>query len=62
MRLLVYTMFITNNCENLVKNQKISKYYENDCNLKAVIDQIDIDKLKAVSSDLSSRSNVVVIL
>ena len=55
-------MFITNNCENLVKNQKISKYYENDCNLKAGIDQIDIDKLKAVSSDLSSRSNVVVIL
>ena len=62
MRLLVYAMFITNNCENLVKNQKISKYYENDCNLKAGIDQIDIDKLKAVSSDLSSRSNVVVIL
>ena len=36
---LVYTMFIINNCasfhlcwkENLVKHQKVSKYYENDC-------------------------------
>ena len=39
MRQLVYTMFITNNRalfhvwgkENLVKYQKVSKYYENDC-------------------------------
>ena len=36
---LVYTMFITNNCasfhlwckENLVKHQKVWKYYENNC-------------------------------
>ena len=36
---LVYTMFISNNCtlfhlwrkENLVKHQKVSKYYETDC-------------------------------
>ena len=39
MRQLVYTMFISNNCasqhlwrkENLVKHQRVSKYYENDC-------------------------------
>ena len=39
MRQLVYTMFISNNCqsfhlwlyENLAKHQKVSKYYENDC-------------------------------
>ena len=36
---LIYTMFISNNCasfhllwkENLVKYQKVSKHYENDC-------------------------------
>ena len=41
MRQLVYTLFISNNCasfhlwwkENLVKHQKVSKYYENDCRL-----------------------------
>ena len=39
MRQLVYTMFITNNYnsfllwqkENLVKHQKVSKYYDQDC-------------------------------
>ena len=39
MRQLVNTIFFTNNCasfhlwwnENLVKHQKVSKYYENDC-------------------------------
>ena len=39
MRQLVYTMFITSNHasfnlsgkENLVKHQKVSKHYENDC-------------------------------
>ena len=39
MKQLVYTMFISNNCtsfhlwgkENLVKHQKVSKYYENYC-------------------------------
>ena len=39
MRQLIYTMFISNNRasfhlwrkENLVKQKKVSKYYENDC-------------------------------
>ena len=42
MRQLAYTMLISNNCalfhlwwkKNLVKHQKVSKYYENDCRSK----------------------------
>ena len=42
MRQLIYTMFISDNRksfhlwwkENLVKHQKVSKYYKNDCRLK----------------------------
>ena len=41
MKQLAYTMFISNNRasfhlwskENLVKHQRVSKYYENDCRL-----------------------------
>ena len=44
MRQLVYTMYISNNRprfhlwwnENLVKHQKVSKYYESDCRLSLV--------------------------
>ena len=37
MRQNVYTMFISNNRENLLKHQRGSKYYENDCSFKVAI-------------------------
>ena len=43
----------------MVKHQKVSEYYENDCSLKTKVDKIDVDKLKTVPVDLAKLSNVV---
>ena len=42
----------------MVKHQKVSKYYENDCRLKAEVDKIDANKLKSVPGDLCKLGNV----
>ena len=42
----------------MVKHQKVSKHYENDCRLKAEVDKIDANKLKSVPGDLCKLGNV----
>ena len=58
---LVYTMFINNNRtsfhlwwkRNLVKDQKVSKYYENNCRFNGVYYRDNLpDKIKAGAKDV----------
>ena len=59
MRQLIYTMFISNNRtsfhllgkENLVKHQRVSKYYENDCLQKFSFVIMSLSTAKFVKND-----------
>ena len=67
MRQLVYAMYISNNQaslhfwskENLIKHQKVSKYYENDCSYKSIYVDVDCNDKMSFQSLTNVRENSI---